>query len=39
MLSLNVASLDADAQMVVLSVRYKMLQRQTDNLIAADSMR
>ena len=39
MLSLNVASLDVDAQMVVLSVRYKMLQRQTDNLIAADSMR
>ena len=37
MLTLNVDSLDADARMIVQSVRYQMLQRQKDQLIAADN--
>lgn len=37
MLSLNVATLDADARMIVQSARYQMLQRQNDELIGADN--
>ncbi|KAE8813255.1 putative UDP-N-acetylglucosamine--peptide N-acetylglucosaminyltransferase SPINDLY [Hordeum vulgare] len=36
MLSLNLKSLDADTRIVVQTIRYKMLQRQKDELEAPD---
>ncbi|KAI4967841.1 hypothetical protein ZWY2020_002760 [Hordeum vulgare] len=37
MLTLNVESLDADTKMIMQSIRFKMLQRQIDQLIVADT--
>ena len=37
MLTLNLDALDADARMIVQSVRYQMLQWQKNELIAADN--
>jgi hypothetical protein len=36
MLTLNVDSLDADSRIIVQSVRYQMLERQKDELAAAE---